>query len=158
MAPRTGELQGLAKDAVVEFFGKRIAAAIYQSDRRDCAASLDQLDPLIRKEYEQQGRLVALLSDDAAMRAACYAAADAMIAGGIDRLTQPQRACAVALFIKAFKAMKASFMGTAHPDTQALMQALVERDRAAGINAQPVNTKPLSSINLSELETAPEVH
>jgi hypothetical protein len=156
MASRTGELQGFAAQAVLSHFARRIATAVLQWDRRDSNATLDQLDPQTRREYERIGESIALMSDRQSMRVALYAAADDMVKGGIDRLEPRHRIAAVALFTRAYQAMKRQLMSTAHHEKAALMRALVERDQAAGIDTQPVIET--SSVDLATVDTAPEVH
>jgi hypothetical protein len=155
MAPRTGGSQGFAIQAVLSYFARAIGEAIYRADRRDTQADLTELPFPQQTEYEQVGTFVMRLSDRDALRAGLYAGADALVHGGIGSLNQKQRAAAVAMFTRAFMAMKKQMNGQAHADEADLMRALVEADQVASINTQPVNTKPAA--DLAELETS-EVH
>lgn len=151
MASGTSSTQSIVKEAVLAHFGRRIAEAIYQWDRRNPEAKLDELEPALQREYEQVGEMVALMSDPDALRAGFYAAADAIVLGGIGKLKPAARASAVAFFIRGYQALKQHLMRTSHPEQRELMSTLSAVDQAAGVNTQPVNTKP--SLNLADVET-----
>lgn len=155
MASGTPSTQSIVKDAVLAHFGRRIAEAIYQWDRRNPEARLDELTPQLQKEYEQIGEMVALMSDPDAMRAGFYAAADAIVLGGLGTLKPAPRAAAVAFFIKGYQALKRHLMRTSHPEQRELMVALAALDQAAGVHAQPVTTTP--AVSLADVETPTEV-
>lgn len=150
MAGSTPTTQSLVKEAILAHFARRIAEAIYQWDRKNPEARLDELAEPLRTEYEQIGEMVALMSDRDTMRAAFYAAADTMVVGGIARLKPQHRGAAVAFFIRAFQAMKQHLMRQSHQDARDLMRTLSAVDQVAGINTQRVNTKP--AIDLSTLD------
>lgn len=152
MASRTGDPQGFATQAVQSFFARLIGESAYQADRRDAHASLSQLTFAAQAEYERVGAFVLGLSDHSQLRAGLYAGADALVHGGIGSLDLKQRAAAVGMFARAFMAMKRQMNGSAPQDEADLMRALVEADRQAGINTQPVNTKP-TQIDLAAIET-----
>jgi hypothetical protein len=153
MAPRT---QSLAHAIVRSFFARAIGEAVYRADRNDVTAHLAQVGSTAQREYEETGTFVMRLADSDELRAGLYAGADALVAGGIGSLNLRQRTAAVAMFARAFVAMKKQMNGTSAPDTAELMRALAEADDAAGINAQPVNMKP--STDLASIDTALEVH
>ena len=156
MALRTGYPQGFAAQAILSHFARGIAQAVYRADRRQDDASLTELPFSQQADYDRIGVFVLRLSDHSQLRAGLYAGADALVDGGIGSLSLKQRAAAVGLFTRAFMAMKAQMNGTAPADPADLMRALVEADQNAGVDAQPVNTKP--SANLADIETSPEVH
>jgi len=160
MAFRTGDPQGFAAQAVQSHFARGIAQAVYRADRRDDNASLSELTCTEQAAYDRVGIFVLRLSEESQLRAGLYAGADALVQGGIGSLPLPARAKLVGLFTRAFMAMKRQMNGTAPQDDADLMRALVEADRHAGINAQPVHTTPASdkAIDLAALETATEVH
>lgn len=151
MAGSTPSTQSIVKEAVLAHFARRIAEAIYQWDRRNPEARLDDLTPALRAEYEQTGVMAARMSEKDAVRAACYAAADTMVIGGIAQLKPQHRGAAVGVFLRGFKAFQQHLMRQAHPDERDLMAVLSKVDEAAGIHTQPVNTKP--SLNLADAET-----
>lgn len=150
MATGTTSTQAIAKEAVLAHFGRRIAEAIYQWDRRNPEAKLDELTPQLRREYEQIGEMVALMSDPDAMRVGFYAAADSLVLGGIGKLKPAARAAAVTFFIKGYQALKHHLLRTSHPEQRELMVALSALDQAAGVNA-PVPAAP--AVNLADAET-----
>lgn len=140
MAPRTGTLQALSKMAVLSFHARRIANEIYRLDKKDVTAELQQQPALVQDEYERLGTIVALQGDADAMRPALYAAADAMVQGGVGSLTPMQRAEAVALFARGLQAMKRHLGNSSHADHADLMHSLAEADQQAGIDRQQVVT------------------
>jgi len=152
MAPRTGDPQGFAAQAVLSHFARLIAEAIYRADRRDEHANLTALSFNEQADYERIGVFVLRLSDRSQLRAGLYAGADALIQGGIGSLDLRRRAQAVGMFTRAFMAMKAQMSGTAAPDTADLIRALVEADDQAGISDAPV--KSPSQVDLATIDTA----
>ena len=156
MASGTHSTQSIVKEAVLSHFARRIAEAIYQWDRRNPEAKLDELTPTLQDEYLQIGTMVALMSDRDQMRAGFYAAADTLVLGGIGKLKPGARAAAVAFFIRGFQALKQHLARLSNPDHRELMAALSAADHAAGVSAQPVTTTP--ALNLAELETPTGVH
>lgn len=159
MAPRTEPSQAFAKLAILSFHARRIALEIFRLDRKDVTATLAELTPQLQDEYEQIGMVVALQNDAEAMRPALYAAADALVIGGVDQLTPEQRAAAVALFARGLQAMKKHLAGVSHADHADLMRALVSRDKAAGVDQRIVTASKDVAFDLSAAEsTSAEVH
>lgn len=150
MASRTPSPQ-VIKEAVLSFFARRIATAMFQWDKRNVDAELSQQSALVQQEYERLGLFVALQSDKDALRPALYAAADALVLTGLDSLTPRQRGQAVLLFTRGLKAMREHLTGQSHPDHRDLMAALVERDQAAGVDQPPAHSIPV--VDLAELKT-----
>lgn len=157
MAPTTTGWQHTIKAGVLAFFAHRIANALYQWDKRDAAAQLDAQDPLVQDKYDRLATVIALQNDERVMRAALYAGADALVAPGLDSLTPKQRGQAVLLFIRGLKAMRAHLASTSNPDHRDLMQALVDADKASGIEQQPLPTMATEPPDLSALRAHPEV-
>jgi hypothetical protein len=156
MAPRTNHPQGFVKQAILATHIRRVAIELYRADRLDLTAQLSDLPPNEQKIYERIATFVVFLSDESLLRPAVYAAADSMVDGGIERLGLEQRKLACAAVLNAFKVMKAAINGELHSDTADLMRRLVDEDKACGINAQPVNSKPV--MDLASVETPAEVH
>lgn len=155
MASQGGDLQGFATQRTLGTHIDRVAEELYRADRRNVHASLSELGFDEQRVYRRIATAMVLASDEERLRPAVYAAADRLTPGGLDRLTRAQRLEAVKGFIDAFQVMKAALNGELHPDTANLLRSLVRHDLAR--DAQPVNTKPASAINLRDLDVPTEV-
>lgn len=131
---------------------RRIATELYRFDKRSETVQLEELAPEHQELYLTQAAAAAFQSDQARLRPALYDAADQLVAGGIDRLTRPQRAAVVKTFIRAFQVMREHMAGRRNPDVVGLMQALSSED-ASIANATPAAPVTDAGVDLATIAT-----
>jgi len=129
-------LQKIASDLVDGFFVERIAAALYQFDRRDPDATLGTLDPVSRRLYEREAAFVAFMRDEQKLRPALYDAANEIVLSGVGSLTRHHRAAAVGSVARMFKTLRAALVGE-RPAQQERLRKLAEADAQLERAPQP---------------------
>lgn len=135
LAPRPEPTPAFAKQLVDSFYLPLVAEALLRLDVRDSAAVLEDLAPAQQQAYMRDAAMVVALHDQAAVKAACYDAANTMVPGGLASLPVAQRSAAVLTFIRAFAVMRASLCGE-RPAQRAQYAALADADAKVPVFAE----------------------